>query len=121
MVNFPTSLDSLTNPSGTDNLNSPDHATQHANSNDIHEAMQAKVGVDSSTVTTSHDFKLRKLGSRNLIKNASFVDSDGDKDLISFFKQNETGIECGDTAAVLSFNVDLDPYVGIDSVIVAPC
>ena len=49
------------------------------------------------------------------------VNGDGNKDLLSFFKQNETGIECGDTAATLSFNVDDAPYLGIDNVTVAPC
>jgi hypothetical protein len=36
-----------------------DHATQHANANDAIEALETKVGVDSSTVSTSHDFKMR--------------------------------------------------------------
>lgn len=57
-INFPTSLDTLTNPTGSNTLNSPDHATQHANANDAVEALEAKVGVDGSAVTTSHDYKL---------------------------------------------------------------
>ena len=56
--NFPTSLDTLTNPSGADTLDSPDHSTQHANANDILEAIEAKVGIDSSAVNASHDRKL---------------------------------------------------------------
>ena len=58
-TNFPTTLDSLTNPSAGNTLNSPSHSTQHANSNDAIEALQAKVGVDSSAVTTSLDYKVR--------------------------------------------------------------
>jgi hypothetical protein len=57
-INFPTSLDSLTNPLSTDLLTSPAHHTQHANANDAVEALEAKVGADSSAVTTSHDYKL---------------------------------------------------------------
>ena len=57
-VNFPTSLDTLTNPTPTDYLNSPSHSTQHANANDILEALEAKVGVDGSAVATSHDYKI---------------------------------------------------------------
>lgn len=57
-TNFPTSLDTLTNPTSSDTLNSPDHAAQHANANDAIEALQAKVGADSSAVTSSHDYKL---------------------------------------------------------------
>jgi len=57
-INFPTSLDTLTNPTPTDYLNSPSHSTQHANANDILEALEAKVGIDGSAVATSHDYIL---------------------------------------------------------------
>ena len=60
-TNFPASLDSLTNPTSSDSLNSPSHSAQHANSNDAIEALQAKVGVDSSAVTTSLDYKVAQL------------------------------------------------------------
>lgn len=57
-TNFPGSLDTLTNPTSGDSLNSPSHSAQHANVNDAVEALQAKVGVDSSAVTTSLDYKV---------------------------------------------------------------
>lgn len=57
-INYPTSLDSLTNPVGTDPLNAPSHSQQHRDANDAVEALEAKVGVNSSAVTTSHDYKL---------------------------------------------------------------
>ena len=57
-TNFPTSIDALTNPVNTDVLTSPDHAEQHANANDAIEALQAKVGVNSSAVATSLDYKV---------------------------------------------------------------
>ncbi len=46
---FPTSLDSFTNPTGDIATNSPTvlHSAQHANANDAIEALQAKVGVNS--------------------------------------------------------------------------
>ena len=53
---FPTSLDALTNPLSTDALTSPSHADQHTNANDAIEALEAKVGVNSSAVSTSLDF-----------------------------------------------------------------
>ena len=62
-VNFPTSLDSLVNPTATDNTAVVHHATQHANANDAIEALEAKVGVDSSAVTTSLDYKLKSTSS----------------------------------------------------------
>ena len=60
MVNFPTSLDALTNPVAGDLLSSVTvpHATQHANLNDAVEALEAKVGVDGSSDTSSLDYKV---------------------------------------------------------------
>ena len=60
-TNFPTSLDTLTNPTSSDSLSSPSHSSQHANVNDAVEALQAKVGADSSAVTSSHDYKIAQL------------------------------------------------------------
>ena len=57
-TDFPTGLDSLTNPAGTNKLNSPSHASQHTNSNDAIEAIEAKVGINSSAVATSIDYKI---------------------------------------------------------------
>ncbi len=62
-TNFPSSLDTLTNPTVSDYLNSTTvpHATQHADLNDAVEALEAKVGVDSSAVATSLDYKVAAL------------------------------------------------------------
>ena len=57
-TNFPTSLDSLSNPISSDTLANPDHAAQHANVNDAVEALQAKVGIDASADTNSLDYKI---------------------------------------------------------------
>ena len=58
---FPTSLDALTNPTATDKVSVVSHADQHIDANDAIEAIQAKVGIDGSAVTASHDFKLSSL------------------------------------------------------------
>jgi len=60
-ISFPTSLDTLTNPSSTDTLDSPSHSDQHSDLNDTVEALEAKVGADSSAVTSSHDYKINTL------------------------------------------------------------
>jgi hypothetical protein len=44
-TDFPTSLDNFTNPTSSDNLDSPSHSAQHANANDAIEAIEAKVGI----------------------------------------------------------------------------
>lgn len=57
---FPTALDTLTNPGENDTLDSATvpHADQHANANDAIEALQAKVGVNNSAVPTSLDYRV---------------------------------------------------------------
>jgi hypothetical protein len=66
-TNFPSSLDALTNPIGANTLASPDHAGQHADANDAIEALQTKVGVDSSAVVTSLDYKVAQKIDKTLV------------------------------------------------------
>lgn len=60
-TNFPASLDNYANPTALDELDDGPvlHSTQHADANDAIEALQRKVGVDASAVTTSLDYLLR--------------------------------------------------------------
>lgn len=57
-TNFPAGLDALSNPTDSDELDSPNHASQHADANDAVEALEAKVGVNGSAVTTSLDYQM---------------------------------------------------------------
>jgi hypothetical protein len=78
-TNFPTSLDTLTNPAPTDALDSVavPHAEQHANANDAIEALQAKVGIDSSAVATSLDYRVVALEARPVVTNGNSHDHSG--------------------------------------------
>lgn len=58
-TNFPTSLDSLLNPESSDSMSVVSHAAQHQNANDAIEALQAKIGINGSAVTTSLDYLLK--------------------------------------------------------------
>lgn len=80
-TNFPTGLDALTNPTGSSALTSPDHATQHADANDAIEALQSKVGVDGSAVTSSLDYKVENgvLPKLNVDNGTLFVDATNDR------------------------------------------
>lgn len=64
-INFPTTLDSFANPVGTDLLenanNALDHDRQHSDANDAIEALEAKVGINGSAVTSTHDYKLSSI------------------------------------------------------------
>jgi len=62
-TNFPTSKDTLVNPNPSDSVQVVSHAAQHANANDAIEALETKVGVDGSTDTSSHDYKIANLAS----------------------------------------------------------
>lgn len=76
MVNFPTSLDSFTNPvGGVDRQNSVTvpHATQHSNLNDAVEALEAKVGIDGSAVATSLDYKVANKQDVSVEKSTDFT------------------------------------------------
>lgn len=57
-TDFPASLDAYSNPSGSGTLAAEGHSTHHANHNDAVEALEAKVGVDDSAVSTSLDYLL---------------------------------------------------------------
>lgn len=62
---YPTTLDTFSNPIGTDKVNNAVaglvHSTQHAQANDAIEALEAKVGATNSAVTSSHDYKLSEV------------------------------------------------------------
>jgi hypothetical protein len=62
---FPTNLDDLdlTRGTSTDKLSSPSHVTHHTNEDDAIEALQTKVGIDSSADTDSIDYKLTNASS----------------------------------------------------------
>jgi hypothetical protein len=64
-TNFPTSLDNLDTTRGTtgQSLSNPNHIVHHTNEDDAIEALQSKVGVNNSAVTTSLDYKLTNASS----------------------------------------------------------
>lgn len=87
MINFPISLDTLSNPVGTDKVNNAvaalKHATQHSNANDAIEALEAKVGINGSAVTTTHDYKLSSVTSTDKAVSKASASFTGGKVLVS--------------------------------------
>ena len=82
-TNFPTSLDALTNPQGTDSVAAVPHAAQHANANDAIEALQARVGVTGSTVGTS-------LTNRIAVLESASVDTETIQDIVGGMVEGNT-------------------------------
>jgi hypothetical protein len=73
---FPTSLDALTNPQGTDSVQAVPHAAQHANANDAIEALQSKVGIDGSIDPNSLDKRVADLENQS-------VDTESIQDIVA--------------------------------------
>jgi len=60
-TNFPEELDSFLNPLSTDSVAIVSHAAQHSDVNDAIEALQAKLGANNSTDTSSIDYRIKAL------------------------------------------------------------
>lgn len=88
-TNFPDSLDSLSNPAGTDSLIG--HAQQHSNTNDAIEALQAKVGIDNSSDTNSLDYRLSVVEGGGQL--ATELGLSGNNDLTVSGIENKTSID----------------------------
>ena len=78
MTNYPTTLDDATSlpVESASTALSVNHVTAHQNVQDAIEAIEAKVGVNSSAVTTSHDYKLSAVtGSDKALKSGTSTQS----------------------------------------------
>jgi hypothetical protein len=106
-TNFPTSLDTYTNPSGGDlvsaSVGNRTHSQFHADNNDAIEALQAKVGADSSAVTTSHDYKLSEVTGSDKAVGKSATQTLTNKTLTA---PTITGLDIQDTQLLISDNSD---------------
>jgi hypothetical protein len=60
---YPSSIDSPQDPTASQFLNNPSHSAQHGLENDAIVALETKVGVDSSAVTTTIDYLLKSTSS----------------------------------------------------------
>lgn len=77
-TNFPTNLDTATElpAEGSSTPLATNHVTAHQNIQDSLEAVEAKIGIDGSAVTTSHDYKLSGVtGSDKALKSGTSTQS----------------------------------------------
>jgi hypothetical protein len=61
---FPSNLDSLINPTATDQVSVISHSGQHSDINDAVEALESKIGIDNSAVATSLDYLIKNTSSK---------------------------------------------------------
>jgi hypothetical protein len=52
-TNFPTSIDTFTNPTSANTLDFPSHSQQHSDANDAIEAIETKVGIGASPASSA--------------------------------------------------------------------
>jgi hypothetical protein len=97
-------LDNLTNPAGSDPVNNPSHASQHANLNDAIEKLEEKVGVNNSAVTTSLDYRVKQLETNPV---ASYTDEEA-RDAIALALRTSGGITVSsdDVANTITLSTD---------------
>jgi hypothetical protein len=94
---FPTSKDSLLNPSSKDEL--VGHAEQHANANDAIEALENVVGITNSTDSNSLTYKINSLSASvgTLANTSASIETlmglEGNNDLTVAGIQNKTTID----------------------------
>lgn len=88
---FPNNLDTFTNPTANDEVSVVSHADQHANANDAIEALQAKVGINSSLDDTTIDYKLSNVADGD--KAVAVADYDSD---IAAIESDITDLETAD-------------------------
>lgn len=76
-INFPTSLDSLTNPAPTDLRSTVSLSGKVSDLNDAVEALEAKVGIDGSVDTDSLDYKVSQKQAACEVKDTPFTAING--------------------------------------------
>lgn len=82
-MTYPNTLDNFINPNPTDKENVVSHSSQHSQINDAVEALEAKVGVNSSAVNTTHDFKLQTVATGDKAASLSGTETLTNKTLTS--------------------------------------
>ena len=122
-TNFPGAIDVLTNPVDGNAQNNPLHTDQHANANDAIEALEAKVGANSSAVTTSHDYKIAQLESGKVDKSTYNAHSilqattDNTPAALTVGEQTVVGRATGGNISALSIDSDLSSVSANDDTI----
>jgi hypothetical protein len=94
---FPTDLDNFFDPGATTPLNNTPkgHSDWHTDPNTAIEALEEKVGADSSAVTTSHDYKLSGVTGSDKAVSKTGTETLTNKTLTSPVINNPTGAVAG--------------------------
>lgn len=112
-TNYPSNIDHLINPSGTDQLSAPSHSEQHSNANDAIEALQTKVGTDNSQDPSSLTYKISSIETllgdldNNTDTISELLGLDGNNDLVINGIENITAIDSFSAAAFRSAKYQL--------------
>lgn len=72
-IEYPDGLDDFTNPGPDDQTEDVSHSQQHSDANDAIEALEAKLGINSSTDEASLDYKVSQIEGQAGNGNAKIV------------------------------------------------
>lgn len=74
-IDYPTSLDTFSDPNPTSEMSNPSHSGLHTDINSAVEALETKVGIDGSADTNSLDYKVASVANdsdQNIIASQIF-------------------------------------------------
>ena len=109
-TNFPTSLDTLSNPSDSTTMNGGGnlalgHAKQHADANDAIEALETAVGITNSTDVNSIQYKLTQKANATHTHTIGQIAASGTPDGTTYLRGDGTwSTPSGGASGVSSFN-----------------
>lgn len=106
-MSYPTTLDTFNNPTPSNNLDDPTvlHTDQHTNINNAVTALETKVGVDSSAVTSTLDYKVTNLVNQNTPANVVTVGPAGTGATYTTIQNALDALTSGGVIRVLAQNI----------------
>jgi hypothetical protein len=119
-TSYPSAIDQLINPSGSDALSAPSHSEQHSNANDAIEALQTKVGTNGSADANSLTYKVSTIETAltNLTNSSDTISEllglEGNNDLTVYGIENPTNVDSFAKATWRTVNYNLQVTKGTD-------
>jgi hypothetical protein len=111
-INYPTSLDTFTNPSASSLLTSPSHAQQHADINDAMEAVQTKLAIGNTVIGTYTDYSASLTMATVTVGNGTKIAYYAQvNDYVHFFGK----FLLGSTSAILGPNIQVTLPISLDT------
>lgn len=119
MTSFPTTIKTKYTSSANDKLNTAPHSTLHNNLEDEVIALQTKVGVNSSAITTTHDYKLSGVTGSDKAVSKTGTETLTNKTLTSPIITNKTSTGTDTGAETLTNKTLTSPSIDTPTLVLA--